>query len=342
MINVSKLELGLKLDLLKDDDDNIKKAKNDKENEYSERQSLLLNIFSQFLFGFSGFSAKLLGIHFPESFCPNNFIMTRSIGMILFSLLNFKIKNIEIPKFEHVVDKKWLIIRCITNYFAFTTWILGLYYFRFTTMACFNRIAPVFIMICSVLILKEKFHMKYLYGILICLLGSFIIIINDMSSDNNLLNQVKNENESSRFNRIINGLICGLSFIIFIAVTQTSTKQLVNSGIEPHTVIFYVGICGFILGFISNLFIFGRMKDLLNVKLSLLTMINGVLFYYASTINQTSLKSLDLIKTTTISYFSIVQAFVLGYVFLNEKIGVTDIIGSLIIISYNVYLTYTT
>jgi len=45
-------------------------------------------------------------------------------------------------------------------------------------------------------------------------------------------------------------------------------------------------------------------------------------------------------KLTSIGYVQIIIAFCLGAIFLNETVGVLDIIGSLIIFGYNIYNVY--
>ena len=52
-----------------------------------------------------------------------------------------------------------------------------------------------------IFILNEKFHIRYFYGCIFCLIGSFIIILNEKNSKN-----IKNEKWKIKDNDIIIGI----------------------------------------------------------------------------------------------------------------------------------------
>ena len=69
-------------------------------------------------------------------------------------------------------------------------------------------------------------------------------------------------------------------------------------------------------------------------------MINSSIFIIGVYCLQLSYKNIDMGKLTSIGYVQIIIAFCLGAIFLNETVGVLDIIGSLIIFGYNIYNVY--
>jgi len=310
--------------------------KSDSYIKYSERDSVLLNILSMSLFGISSFQIKLLTINFPITYNPNNQMMLRIIGMFLCVNVYFKMYNLEFPKFSEIIEKNWLFVRVVTWYCAFTLFIIGMDFFRFSTMVCFSTSSPVFVMIFSVLILGEEFRIRYLYGLIICLIGSFMIILNETGSTGS----IKNDKDKEDVNRIFIGFIIGISHTIFLAINQISMKKLVNSGMAPDIQIYFISIFDFILALFCSIFFKGLENIVLDLKLSTLCITNGFFFYTASKIGQISVKNIDLIKLTTVAYLSTIQAFFLGAIFLHDKVGLTDIIGSLLVLSYNIYNAY--
>ena len=64
---------------------------------------------------------------------------------------------------------------------------------------------------------------------------------------------------------------------------------------------------------------------------------NGAMWVLFTRLLILSLKGVDLNKTTAIGYITVVTVFILGAIFLGEKIHVTDVIGSLLILGFNVY-----
>ena len=52
-----------------------------------------------------------------------------------------------------------------------------------------------------------------------------------------------------------------------------------------------------------------------------------------------SFGGVDLIKTTALNYLNIVTVFFLGVLILGESVHFTDILGSLIILGYNIFNT---
>ena len=64
---------------------------------------------------------------------------------------------------------------------------------------------------------------------------------------------------------------------------------------------------------------------------------NGIIFYTATKLQIFSIKNIDIIKIISISYVTLITSFILGAVFLHDKVGLTDIIGSLLVLGYNLY-----
>jgi len=301
----------------------------------SETKSIIINIIANMLFGFSGFQVKLLMLFYPGSYVPNNLLIYRFIGVMLVTIINLKINNRDIPQFSEMKDKFWLFIRCSSNYFSFLFWVLGLNYIRFSTLVCFTATSPVFVLFGAVLILGEQFKMRYLYGLIICILGTFLIVLNDR--DNSKSNS--EIEDGSEFWRLFFGILFGLGHSTTMALAIIGIKKLSNSKLDNDTQVYFVGLIGVIQGLIFMPFLGGFIQALeFNVNFWCIT--NGIIFYYAAFYYQYSFKNIDVIKVTTVTYLSIIQAFILGALFLHNTVGFTDIIGSLLVLSYNIYNAY--
>ena len=77
-----------------------------------------------------------------------------------------------------------------------------------------------------------------------------------------------------------------------------------------------------------------------NIKYILYVMTNAPIFYLANYYNAEALKYISINKLNPITYLTIVFVFILGYFLLGEKVYLTDIIGSVIIIGFQLYNIY--
>jgi len=69
----------------------------------------------------------------------------------------------------------------------------------------------------------------------------------------------------------------------------------------------------------------------------ILCMLQAVLFFLGNFFNYSGLKMIDLSKTSLLQYTKIVFVFILSSLLLNEKIFLSDIFGSCIIVSFMIY-----
>ena len=104
-----------------------------------------------------------------------------------------------------------------------------------------------------------------------------------------------------------------------------------------NTQLMYPSFACIVLSFIS-LLITGE-----SLKFSFLLLfhcgINCLIWLLSTSLILMSFKGIELVKTTAIGYLNIVTVFILGVTFLGEHIYLTDVIGSLIILGFNIYNT---
>ena len=100
-------------------------------------------------------------------------------------MMKFLIQK-KILKFLEIKIKLWIFIRTNFNFLGVASCVICLLYLRASRAQIIITLSPNSYII--IFILNEKFHIRYFYGCKICLIGSFIIILNEKNYKN-----IKNE-----------------------------------------------------------------------------------------------------------------------------------------------------
>ena len=90
------------------------------------------------------------------------------------------------------------LIRTNFNFFAVSLFTISIWYLRVSTVQIISSLNPIIVTYLSVIILKEKFYKRYIIGIIVCLLGSLIIINNEKKEDNEVKIKKDINNEKKR------------------------------------------------------------------------------------------------------------------------------------------------
>ena len=232
----------------------------------------------------------------------------------------------------------WLFIRCFANYISFVIMLIAFNYIRLSTLQCFISLNPVFLVIFAVFILNEKFHFRYILGIIICFFGATLLIFNDKQSNTK---NISIDAEEEGLMKTIVGIIYGLGISLTMAILLIAIKVIVKEDLDFDDHIFYVsainGICAFV-----GIIVLNEFELLLNSYFWAVTLcfIASFIWILGTNLLVLSNKNIDIVKLTSIGYVQIVLAFIFGVLFLNESVALTDIVGSLIIFGYNIYNAY--
>jgi drug/metabolite transporter (DMT)-like permease len=314
---------------------------------------LFIYFIGIFIMGLATFHLKLLNMYIAVA-DVNTTIFFRYLLITVFSFLIMRNQDIQIPAYTEVGDTLWLTIRNVSNYCSATTLIVCFNYMRLATAIVFSALSPIFACVFSVLILKEKFHIRYIIGILICLSGSLMMILNEKTekniedksnqdtylSNNSTLRLLSNDNNSevnNDFMNILIGTFFGLTHSITLSLFSISTKLLINKKININIAMYYLGIFISVVSFIVGFFVNIHNEALLNPSYVFHACLSGALFYAGfQVINFAFNSKLEVLHTTSIGYVQIVESFILGALFLSETIYFSDILGCSIIIAYNI------
>ncbi len=296
----------------------------------NEIHGIILSCLAYFCVAFGVFYTKLVQKTYPNDFHSIQFLFLRSFCILLLSIITSFITKNKILKLTEIKKIKfWFFIRTNFNFLGVASMTICLWYLRASTAQIITTLSPIIIFILSYFILNEKFYIRYFYGCIFCLIGSFIIILNEKNSKN-----IKNE--KSNLNDILIGVFFCFINVISTSLISVTNKKLADNKIPISTQGFYVGLT---TCFYSSIFTFFYGNICLKIGYLIMCMIHGFFFYGFLVLFNAALKLCQLSKLALTSYLQIVYVFILGFFFLKEEIFFTDIIGTFFIVSFMIYNT---
>ncbi len=258
-----------------------------------------------------------------EGFSPAIFLTYRFFISAVIAVFFFIFTGIKLPK-----DRKTLIFTVIHG-FLLTTVGLGLLFLGIdkTNSVDSNLIsamAPVTIAIAGVFFLKERVTKRESIGLLIALAGTFITILEPVFKSGGSFAGLE-------------GNLLVFASVIAATVTAVLSKKILRNGVDEIS----VTNISFIVGFIS--LIPFTLPQIINSKLSIITSVPigyhlGV--FYMAVLSGTlayilwhrAEKSIEVSEVGLFAYLYPVFGIPLSIFWLNEKITLPIIIGSVIII----------
>ena len=130
----------------------------------------------------------------------------------------------EMNNFFEMNVKMWFLIRVLGIYISFLLFLSSLLYLRAATTSCISSANPLIVIFLSIFILKKKFYWRYLIGVIVCFIGSAMILLNDRTENKS---SVKQDFKKAAIYITIH--VFYLSFCIF------GQKVCVNNGITSVT-----------------------------------------------------------------------------------------------------------
>ena len=221
-------------------------------------------------------------------------------------------------------------MRSFGNYVSIFLWIQILGYFRVSTSQVIAGCYPILVIFLSILILHEKFYFRYIIGIIVCVIGSGIIILNERNP---------NASKIKLKDNIWAGLLFAMCHLLVNGYSGVGQKILCKEKLSPDEQNYYLGMYNTLpalffcivekhFGFNSILYI-------------LYAITNGLFVFYAGNYLQTkALEYMAVSKFMPITYMCTVFVFILGSALLHDKIFITDILGAGLIIGFQLYNFY--
>ena len=294
-----------------------------------EKTGMIYCLIAHFLWTSNSIYLKFLTQHFKERFKNKTFLFSRGLMTVLISYFlgiyqEGKIyKLTELP--SHIL--RALLIRMNFNFFSMSIWVVSVWYLRISTCQIISTLSPIVIIFFSIIFLGEKYYSRYAYGVILGILGSSIIVLNE-----NKIPSVE-EKESKAF-EIFLGVFCNFLSMITGGIEGVCNKIMAKEKTPITSQMFYVGcshcVYSFLWMLITNDFDYTK-------QYFFMCMLHAILFFSGFYMFNKGLQLIDLSKTSIIQYSKIVFVFILSTIFLGQKVFFSDIVGSIIIVSFMIY-----
>ena len=247
--------------------------------------------------------------------------------------------------------KTIFFLRTNLNFFGVQLNITAIWYLRVATVQIISSLNPLVTTFLSIVILKEKFHIRYAIGIITCLIGSLFIVLNERKGNNDagsesnseklIKEEEKRNEETKKYGGFSLGTIFGLILafidIFFVSTVELANKVLANSRVPIHTQVFYVGINT--IGY-SLIYLFFTNQWYICGGYAILIFFQAILFYIGNFFFNAGLKYIDLAKSAPLTYSRVAFVLILGFIILGEKVYWSDIFGTCLILGYMLYNLY--
>ena len=293
-----------------------------------EKTGMLYCLIAQFLWTLNSIYLKFLTQHYKERFKNKTFLFSRGLMVVIISFFLGIYQEGKIYKITELPKNimKALLIRMNFNFFSMSIWVVSVWFLRITTCQIINTLSPIILIFFSIIFLGEKYYSRYTFGIIAGILGTTIIVLNE-----NKIPSV--EEKDSKTYEIFIGVFCNFLSMVTWGVEGVCNK--IMSKTPPITTqMFYVGCSHCTYAFLwmhfTNDFDY-------TVIYFFLCMIHAILFFSGFYVFNKGLQIIDLSKTSIIQYSKIVFVFILGAIFLDQKVFFSDIVGSAIIVSFMIY-----
>ena len=287
----------------------------------------------------NGLLMKYIEKTYPEYFETIPFLFFRAIMIISLAFSTAYCTNEKILKPSEIQFKLPFFIRTNFNFFAVSLFTISIWYLRVSTVQIISSLNPIIVTYLSVILLKEKFYKRYIIGIILCLIGSLIIINNETKQNSEVKvkgkeNDDNNKKISGFTSGMVTGILCCFGSTLINCAVDICNKVLAKNKIPITTQLFYLGFFTLTYSFIY-IVIKWRLKAC--IPYILLSFLQGTFFYIANTTFNFGIQRIDLSKAAPVSYTKVVFVLLLGGILLGEKVYFTDYLGAGLIISYMLY-----
>jgi drug/metabolite transporter (DMT)-like permease len=272
------------------------------------------------------------------------FLFYRAIFLLFLSQIITTIKGEHILYPNEIKERFYFFLRTNLNFFGVQFNISAIWYLRVATVQIIGTLNPLLTTILSIIILKERFYLRYAVGIVTCCVGSLFIVLNERKGKNDassekLIEEEKKINEEEKsYGGFSIGTLFGLFFafvdIFFISIVDVANKVLANNRVPIHTQVFYVAMNT--IGY-SLIYLLFTQQWYICAGYAVLIFFQSCLFYVGNFFFNAGLKYIDLAKSAPLTYSRVAFVLIFGYILLGENIYFTDIIGTCLILGYMFY-----
>ena len=296
-----------------------------REKKKKENYGIIITIIAHFFLAVNQLQLKTFAKWFKEDYSQNNLLVYRSVATCSISYYLIIKKKQTIPSLKEINSKIWFFCRECGAYVILFFYLEMTTYFRVSTCQCIYGCHPIIVLLLSIVIINENFYWRYVAGMLLSFFGSILILLNEVQPEQ----RKQNDNKS-----VFVGIIYAFGYLATLCVSKFAQKMLCKDHMTPEVQTFYLGFFTALQACIFSIFDF---KLGLNIYYILYCFSNGLIFTFVNILCSEAMNNLAISKYLPLTYFATVFIFVLGWVVLGERVYFTDILGSLLIVGFQLY-----
>ena len=303
-----------------------------------ERWGMFLGLVGTYFLSLNCFYAKVILKAYPEDFDSVEFLFMRGLSIVLFGVIHTYYYHQKILTLSELPLRLWFLTRANANFFYNAFSISALWYLRASTVQILVLLSPLLVIVLSYFLLKEPLYIRYLFGGIMCVGGSMIIILNEHSAPSDDSEEDKKDNKNNSSDVGTYGVLLGLGLCIisvgFNAIINIASKILASHRVSLNNQMIYIGATNMMYSIIYIIF---KRKMCLKPGYLIMCIIHGFFFYVYYVCYNRALQLAQVSKIIIINYLQIVFVFLMANIFLGEGIYFTDVLGTIIMMSYMVY-----
>ena len=322
--NINIDEKGIQHDLISIKD-SLLNSELLREKKKKENYGIFMAILAHFILAINQLQLKTYAKWFKKEYTQNNLLFYRSFSSFAFSLILIKKKNQVIPKWSEINNKFWFVCRECGAYIILLFYLEMTTYFRVSTCQCIYGCHPIIVLLLSIVIINENFYWRYVIGMILSFIGSIIILLNEVNPEQ----RKQSDNKS-----IFGGCLYSAGYLVTLCLSKFAQKILCKDHMTPEVQTYFLGLFTMIQAFFFLLFNFNLG---LNIYYILYCLSNGIVFSLLNMANIEAMNNIAISKFLPLTYFGTVFIFILGWIVLGERVYISDIFGSLLIIGFQIY-----
>jgi drug/metabolite transporter (DMT)-like permease len=305
----------------------IKVKDNPKSSKTDEFFGIILSLITQLIWTINGICLKYFLNHYSYIFKNKTYLFPRGLTTIIISIILGKLKEGKIYSFNYFnpTAKKCILAKANLSFFAMCFWTIAVSYLRITTCQVISSLSPILVITFSVFLLKEKFNVRYLFGILCGTVGSVIIILDEK--------KIKESKNDPNIKEYILGVISIIMNVVFSSFNNIAGKYMAQK-VSIYTQMLYLGIFHCTYSFFWMLFTWDFDYT---VEYFFMSALQSILFFLGNIFYNWSLTKISMSKYSILQYSKFVITFILGYSVLEEEILMNDMLGTTIIGGFMIY-----
>lgn len=241
------------------------------------------------------------------------------IASIFLILVRVLMKNKSPVKSINKHSRKDLILLFISGIILAFNWLFLFQAYKFTTVTNATLSyysAPLFVILLSPIILKEKITIKKLLSVLVAMIGLAIIVSQQKQGSNTNYMHFK-------------GIVYGISAAVLYANVILFNKKIKGFSSFDRTIVQIVVSAVVLLPIIlyrNNLYISGLSMFITIMILGIVHTGTAYFLYFSS------IEHVHVQRASILSYIDPISAVIFGTLFLSEPLGIFHIIGGVLIL----------